>query len=156
MLFDAWEHFIIDHIRTCVLGETVEKHVDRYFQAVKATEQHGERLLRSKRFLAPIVSFVQTDSMDAITDQHSVNIFASPFKATDAKEDAVVTAEAKYVPNYPVRRAEKVVSHYRKATALKFKKTEEKATRQATQNQQCLIVTLAPARKPSATIAWSA
>lgn len=69
MVYDAVEHVILDHIRKAVLDERINQSVEQYFEAGKASEALGNRLLPNEEFLFPIASFVQTQSMDATIDQ---------------------------------------------------------------------------------------
>lgn len=50
-----------------MLRETINKHTDQYFEAGKATEELGKRLLRHDELLAIIASFVHLQVMGAIT-----------------------------------------------------------------------------------------
>lgn len=50
------------------------------------------------RVLTTLASFVQMETVEAITDQRRVHMFQSTFKAADAKKDAPVAAGAILVP----------------------------------------------------------
>lgn len=47
MVYDAKEHIILYQTQTAVLGETIEKHMDKYFEAGKAAEAQGNRMLHN-------------------------------------------------------------------------------------------------------------
>lgn len=54
VMYGAVEQVILDQNRTAVLGKNIKKHVDQYFEAGKAVEPLGKRLLHNDGFLAPI------------------------------------------------------------------------------------------------------
>lgn len=58
VVYDAKELVTPDAISTAMLGETIKKHVDKYFEACKAANALGKRLLCSDVVLAVIASFV--------------------------------------------------------------------------------------------------
>lgn len=72
---DPVEQVTPDQIRTAMLGEPINEHVDQYFKAVKATDVLCNRLLCNDERLTSIASFVQTQSMDVINDQQKLEIF---------------------------------------------------------------------------------
>lgn len=47
VVYDAVDRVILDQIRTAVLGEMINKHVDQYFVPSKAAQASGNRLLRT-------------------------------------------------------------------------------------------------------------
>lgn len=57
--YDAVKHVSLDQIRTAVIVETTDTHVDQYFETDKAVEALGKKLLHNDEFLAPITSFVK-------------------------------------------------------------------------------------------------
>lgn len=71
----------------------INKYVDWSFEAGKAAEAPGKRLLCDE-FLALMESVVQTPTMEIITDQGRVNAFRSPSVARGAKKEAALAAEA--------------------------------------------------------------
>lgn len=51
VMYDAVEDVILDQIRMDVLGQTITKHTDQYFEAGKDNEALGKMLLRNNAFL---------------------------------------------------------------------------------------------------------
>lgn len=96
--FDAIKHVIFDQIRMAVVAKTMEMTVGQYFEARKATESLWSRLLRDDEFLAPMTSFVPTQTMTAITDRRIIDVFRSRSMETSDKEDAAAADEASIVP----------------------------------------------------------
>lgn len=76
MVYDALELEAFVQIRTVVLDETTDKHVDRYCEAGQAAEAVGKRLHRNDESPTQIASFIQP-TMDAITKQCRVSVLGS-------------------------------------------------------------------------------
>lgn len=93
MLYDALKHVIVDQTRTAMLKKTLNKPVDQYFKASKTADALCMRVL-CNGFFAPIASFIETQTMDTITDQGRVDVVRSTSKATSIMKDLFVAAEA--------------------------------------------------------------
>lgn len=106
----------------------------------------------SKTFLVPIASFVQTKTMDAITDRSRVDVFGSTAMTTGAKNDVDGTAESSPGTEHRlvrdlkalVRKAVKVVSHAKPATVSAVAPDENGKTNHVSRTQQCRCVTPTP------------
>lgn len=66
---DDVQHLTLTQIRMEVLGETIEKQVESYFESGKVREELGKRFTSDDEFLSSIASFVQTKTTDEISDQ---------------------------------------------------------------------------------------
>lgn len=88
------EHVILDQIRTAVLKEGINKHVDKYFQSSKAAEALRKRKPRNNDLFAPIASFVGVKKLNGTMDQHKVRIIGSTSMAKDVTRDTAIAAEA--------------------------------------------------------------
>lgn len=53
MVYNALARVILGPIRTTVLREIIDKHVEKYFNACKGTEALGKKLLPNDELLAP-------------------------------------------------------------------------------------------------------
>lgn len=93
IVYDAVEHVITDQIKTVLLGDTINNHVAKFFEAGKTSKGLGKGLLCYDKFLAPKLSIVQTQTMEAITDQQSLDVLGSMSMAVSAKKDVDVAAE---------------------------------------------------------------
>lgn len=128
-----------------VVCETINKRVDQYFEASKAANALGKRLLRNDAFPASIASLVQTQTMDVITNQQRVNIFRSTSMATNAKNDAAVATEANIVSKPKLERiwkvllrgATKTVSHAESATVVAGAPAKTETKSLGSQTLQC-------------------
>lgn len=161
MMYGALENVILHKIRMAGIGGKIYKHVDKYFEASKATKELGKGFLRNEEFLAPKESFVQTRAVEAIADQCWVNVFRNTSMTTSANMDAAVAAVAYLVerehrliraPRALVRSAVKVVSHGEPTTILAVASVKEEATKRACRTQQCRRVTSTTAGRPDATV----
>lgn len=77
-----------------MLGETVDKHMDKHFKACKSAEALDNGLLCSEKFLGYTESFVQTKTMKAIADQCKVNGLGFTYMDTGAENNAAGAADA--------------------------------------------------------------
>lgn len=93
VLYDAMKHVIFDQIETAVLGEIVEKHVDKQFEAGKASEAFAKMLLCNDEFPTQIASFAHEKIMDAISGQSQVGQTEYRSLETSANKHEVVPAE---------------------------------------------------------------
>lgn len=57
-----------------LMGDTIDTHVDEYYRAGKAAESLRSGLLGNDEFLAPMASFLQSKTMEAIGDQITVEM----------------------------------------------------------------------------------
>lgn len=61
-----------------ILEGTITKQVDQTFGAGKAAEALDDKVLCNGEFLSPIASFVQTQAVDSMNDQTTVEYFNPP------------------------------------------------------------------------------
>lgn len=78
---DAWgaaEQVTLNQIETTVLGDTIDSYVGKYFEAGKATEAIGKRLLFQNYKLALIAPLFETKRMSAVVDQFLRSEYSGP------------------------------------------------------------------------------
>lgn len=83
--------------RTARLEETMDKLVNKYFEARKLTESLGGEMLHNDDFLPPIASFVQTKTIIAVFGQNKVRVFETTSLASRATEDTVLAAKSNFM-----------------------------------------------------------
>lgn len=94
-MYSTMKHVVLDQIRTAVLGDRIEKHVEKYFEAGNVAEALRERLFPNKDFLTFIILLVQTNSIDGIADQTRADVIGSISIAAPANKDATVAAQSR-------------------------------------------------------------
>lgn len=94
VVYKAVEHVIIEQIRMEVFGETNNQHVDECLKANIAAKALGKTLPCNDKFLTTIEPFVQTQRIEAITNQRRVDILRSKSMGTNATMNAAEEAEA--------------------------------------------------------------
>lgn len=67
VVYNSMKYVILDQIRKSVLGKTIRKKVDKYFNSTKAVKALGRKILHNDNFLSPIASYVQEGTIDPIT-----------------------------------------------------------------------------------------
>lgn len=78
-----------------VIGEMVDKQVDEYFEAGKSAEAPRKMMLQNGGLLAPIVPFVQAESMGALASQRKIIILRTTSTENHYAKISAVEAEAK-------------------------------------------------------------
>lgn len=128
-----------------MLAETIDKHVYKYFTAGKNFELLGKRLLHNDELLAPIASFAQTRTLDAIGGKRRVGVFEPTSMTADAKKDKSMAEEATVMSEAPARTSPKSSAQesYKRCRSLRTLHwtwspiVEAEATKQAHRTQQC-------------------
>lgn len=93
MLYNALDHEIIDQTRTAMLGEMIEKHVDKYFEAGNAIKAFGSNLVPSDKLLGLIASSGPNETMTAPADRPGIREFRSLSVETGAKKQGAMAAD---------------------------------------------------------------
>lgn len=128
-----------------VLVERLNKYIIQYFEAVKAAKGLGKRLIYNDEFLAPLESFVQTETLDTITDQRMFDLLKSTFMTSEAswtqqgQQRPALCTKHRFVrvQKAQMRRATKEVSHDDFATVLAVEPTKTETTSLASWTLQC-------------------
>lgn len=94
VVIDDVEQGFLQQIRMAVLGETVKWNMDKFFEAVRSAEAFGPRLLCNNGFLSLIALFVQTNPMDAISDQRTVDVLRATWNAIHDTTNTTSAAQA--------------------------------------------------------------
>lgn len=81
-MYDAAKHVILDQTHMTVLGERIDRHTNRYFEAIKVAEAFEEWLLLKNRLPAPRISFAPLKPMEKVNGQQKVGKFRATFMAT--------------------------------------------------------------------------
>lgn len=68
-MYGTLQNVIYELVRKAVLDETIDKHVDKFFEAGRTIEAFDKSLLRNDETLVLIASYVETKAMDKIADQ---------------------------------------------------------------------------------------
>lgn len=68
MVYYLVEHVIFDQVQTVLIGESMDKHVEKYFEAGRATKAPWSRTLRNDEFFTPMALYIQEKKMEAIAD----------------------------------------------------------------------------------------
>lgn len=144
-----------------MLGEKISKHAEKFFVSSKEAEAVGKRLLRNDKFLAPVASFVQTNTMEAINDQRRVDVFGSMSMAAGQRRKqpwgqrlALCTKNQLVQVTEALRRTStKVLSHSVPAIVLAAAPAKTRTRRQASWTLRGERLTRTPAKRPDATVA---
>lgn len=100
-MYEAVKLVIFDQIRTLVLGERISKYVDKYFEANKATEALGKRMLGNDELPTSIASLDKMPTKDATIGQKIVDVFGTTSMEICPRKNAVMAAEADLVSRAP-------------------------------------------------------
>lgn len=107
MVYEALGHFILDNIRTTMVGKTSDDHINKYFEAVQSTKAPVNIFLNNGKFLTSISSFVQLWTIDEIADYHRVSVIRNTSMSTFANKDSDTASEANFGQEALARRGTK-------------------------------------------------
>lgn len=152
VVYDILKCVTFHHTRMALLGETIDKHVQKHLEPGKLAEADWKRLICIHEVIDPKESLVQPSTIYATDEQCSGGFFVCISMATSAKNDEAMATKANLVPEAP---ACTISEGSCKEDHNSSHICRNRATSGASPMQQCWWATLNTAGKPDASARYS-